>query len=171
MQEAHFNTYEAKSYQPRFAVWIYYAMKSSIVCKHTGQIMLIWRPLSTTLSTSIEYRRVEKSCNSLCVSIYLALSFLPPKRAAAAFLKKFLAGLDKWKSGTVWQQLEESLSGVKPCKVEENVFSNLLGNYDQEHVIKRCQKKKKKEYQPAKKIHVEWCHPNWGGPLDFSTTC
>lgn len=37
----------------------------------------------------------------LCASKYLAFSFLPPNRAAAAFLKKFLAGLDKWKSGTV----------------------------------------------------------------------
>lgn len=70
----------------------------------------------------------KKSQNLLCVSIYLALSFLPPKRAAAAFLKKFLAGLDKWKSGTVWQQLEESLSGVKPCGISEHILSNLLNN-------------------------------------------
>ena len=41
MQEAHFNAYETKSYQPQFAVWIYYATKSQIVYKHTGQIVLI----------------------------------------------------------------------------------------------------------------------------------
>lgn len=72
--------------------------------------------------------REEISWDLLCVSIYLALSFLPPKRAAAAFLKKFLAGLDKWKSGTVWQQLEESLSGVKPCGVPAKSFRDLSGN-------------------------------------------
>jgi len=45
----------------------------------------------------------------------LALSFLPPKRAAAAFLKKLLAGLEMWKSGAEWQQLTGRLSGMKPC--------------------------------------------------------
>jgi hypothetical protein len=80
------------------------------------------------LNVILNTEKGEKYYNLLCVSIYLALSFLPPKRAAAAFLKKFFAGLDKWKSGTVWQQLEESLSGVKPCRVSEKTFSNLLSN-------------------------------------------
>lgn len=37
----------------------------------------------------------------LWLSRYLAFSFFPPNKAAAAFLKKLFAGLDKWKSGAV----------------------------------------------------------------------
>lgn len=71
------------------------------------------------------------------MSLYLALSFLPPKRAAAAFLKKFLAGLDKWKSGTVWQQLEESLSGVKPCGIRRELQKPLRPSGQRQAVFQR----------------------------------
>lgn len=53
---------------------------------------------------------------SLRVSQYLTLSLFPPNSAAAAFLKKLLAGLEMWKSGAEWQQLAGRRSGLKPCE-------------------------------------------------------
>lgn len=48
------------------------------------------------------YKYIMAECKySLKVSRYLALSFFPPKRAAAAFLKKLFAGLETWKSGAL----------------------------------------------------------------------
>lgn len=101
MQEAHFNVDGKKSYPSHFAVQIYHAIKSSTVFKHTSCYANIKTFFNLSDLNRILDTEEQKSYNLLCVSIYLALSFLPPKRAAAAFLKKFLAGLDKWKSGTV----------------------------------------------------------------------